>query len=149
MRSRVHRLVGSWRLEACEAVDSDGTVLFPLGPQAVGILIYTADGSMSVAIMKGDRPRFAASDILGGTREEKALAAEGFLSYSGRYEVLGSRVRHTIEVSLFPNWVGSVQERIVDLGDDTLVLKTDPIPLGGRTRVAQMRWRRLRTEGAA
>jgi hypothetical protein len=40
---------------------------------------------------------------------------EGFVAYGGRYSFSGDRVIHHVEMSLFPNWVGSDQERTVSL----------------------------------
>jgi hypothetical protein len=139
-----NELVGAWELETCEARGDDGSRLFPLGERPKGLLLYTASQAMSVAIMRGDRTPFLARDILAGTEREKALAAETYLSYAGRWTVAGDRVCHSITVSLFPNWVGTVQERRVKLHDDRLELSTDPILLGGQTRVASMTWRRAR-----
>ncbi len=44
---------------------------------------------MSVAIMRPDRAKFATEDLLGGTAEERARAAETYVSYCGRYEFRG------------------------------------------------------------
>jgi hypothetical protein len=137
-------ILGSWELETCEARGGDGPPLLPLGEGAHGLLLYAADRGMSVAIMRAGRAPFAASDILAGTQREKAEAAESYLSYSGRWDLVGARIRHTITVSLFPNWVGTVQERRVKLHGNRLELSTDPITFGGRTRVALMIWRRVK-----
>jgi hypothetical protein len=40
---------------------------------------------------------------------------EDFVAYAGRYSFHGDRVVHHVELSLFPNWVGSDQERWVEL----------------------------------
>jgi len=136
-------LVGAWALELCEARDDAGHVMLPLGPSPAGVLVYAQAGVMSVAIMREGRPRFAAGDIMAGTDTEKARAAESYLSYAGRWELAGDRMHHHVDISLFPNWVGDVQERRVTLDGDVLELATDPITLDGRTRVARMRWRRI------
>ncbi|MGO8998889.1 MAG: lipocalin-like domain-containing protein [Polyangiaceae bacterium] len=142
-------LVGAWELEVCEARGDDGPPLLPLGDNPRGILLYSADYAMSVTIMRAGRTPFAASDILKGTEREKAHAAETYLSYAGRWTLAGDRVRHTIEVSLFPNWVGTVQERRVKLDGGWLELSTDPIVFGGQTRIARMTWRRVKGAGRA
>jgi hypothetical protein len=139
---RAADLVGSWRLLACE-LRGDGAPLLPFGDAPVGYLTYTPSGHMQAAIMAAGRPCFAAPDILRGSVEERARAVEGYLSYAGRYEVNGDRVAHLVEVSLFPNWIGERQERIATLTGDRLALSTDPITIGGITRVARMEWRRL------
>jgi hypothetical protein len=51
-----------------------------------------------------------------------------------------------VNVSLFPNWIDTTQERIVDLSDGGLELRTEPVVFGGRTRVVRMRWSRVRKD---
>lgn len=47
---------------------------------------------------------------MGGTIEEKASAAETYVSYCGRYGVEGDKIIHHIEVGFFPNWISVKQE---------------------------------------
>ena len=136
-------LVGTWRLESCEVLDDGVSVQRPFGSMPSGILAYTVEGFMLAAIMHGDRVHPETADPFAATAAEKAALVDGFLSYGGTYEIAGNRVRHRIDVSLFPNWVGTTQERIVLLEGDTLVLSTDPGTLGG-SRVARLGWRRVR-----
>jgi hypothetical protein len=139
-------LVGTWRLVSWENRSvGDGEVSHPLGKDAVGYIMYGRDGYMSVAIMRPDRARFAAGDLLGGTAEERARAAETYVSYCGRYEFRGDTVVHRVELSLFPDWVGIEQERLVEVEGDRLTLSTRPILLGGGQRTAHLIWERART----
>lgn len=139
-------LVGTWRLVSWENRSvGDGEVSHPLGKDAVGYIMYGRDGYMSVAIMRPDRARFAAGDLLGGTAEERARAAETYVSYCGRYELRGDTVVHRVELSLFPDWVGIEQERLVEVEGDRLTLSTRPILLGGGQRTAHLIWERART----
>jgi len=135
-------LVGRWRLVSLETVRADGTIGYPLGPDAAGSLVYTDDGYMSVAIMKADREPILSGDLLGGTGDEKARAAEGYVSYCGRYEYHGDFVVHHVELSLFPNWIGGTQERRVDLSGSRLTLHAPPIVMGGGEQVARVVWER-------
>ena len=86
--------------------------------------MYNDDGYMFVAIMAPHRLRFAADDLLSATKEEEALAEETYLSYCGRYDFLGDTVVHHVEMSLFPNWIGGDQVRVVDLRGNRLTLST-------------------------
>ena len=139
-------LIGTWRLLSWENRSlADGGVSHPLGEDAVGYLMYGPDGYMSVAISRPDRARFAAGDLLGGGEEERARAAETYVSYCGTYEFRGETVVHFVELSLFPNWVGAEQERLVEVAGDRLVLSTRPILLGGVQRTAHLIWERVRT----
>ncbi len=95
---------------------------------------------MSVAIMRPDRPKFAAGDLLSGSAQERARAAGTYVSYFGQYEFLGDTVVHRVKLSLFPNWVGVEQERLVEVKGDRLTLSTRPILLGGVQRTAHLIW---------
>ncbi|HEX2182113.1 MAG TPA: lipocalin-like domain-containing protein [Rubrobacteraceae bacterium] len=138
-------LVGTWRLVSWENRSVDGEVSYPLGTDAVGYIMYGQDGYMSVAIMRPDRAKFAAEDLLGGDAEERAEAAGTYVSYCARYEFRGDTVVHRVELSLFPNWVGVEQERLVEVAGDRLVLSTRPILLGGVRRTAHLIWERVGT----
>ena len=121
-----------------------------MGEHPDGLLTYTADGTMVGIMGPGDRPRFAADDVTGGTDDERALAFATFIAYGGRYEVIGDTVTHDVETSLFPNWIGTRQQRRWEL-DPTgrhLMLTSPPLLLGGSTRVQRLRWERL-PEGPA
>jgi hypothetical protein len=55
-------------------------------------------------------------------------------------------VRHHIELSLFPNWTGVTQERIVSLNGDTLRISTPPLLIKGKVQTAHLVWKRARNE---
>ncbi len=137
-------LIGTWRLVSWENRSVDGQIIHPLGEDAVGYIMYNQDGYMFVAIMRSDRPKFPAGDLLRGSTEEKAQAAGTYVSYCGRYEFRGDTVVHHVELSLFPNWVGVEQERLVEVRGDRLILSTRPILLGGMLRTAHLIWERVR-----
>lgn len=135
-------LIGTWRLVSWENRSLDGRVSYPLSEDAVGYIMYNEDGYMFVAIMHPDRAKFAAGDLLSGSIEEKAQAASTYVSYCGSYEFRGETVRHHVELSLFPNWVGVDQERLVEVRGNRLTLSTRPILLGGIQRTAHLVWER-------
>ena len=136
-------LVGGWRLVSWENRAADGQITYPMGTDALGALLYTADGRFSVTISRRDRAGFAAGDLLSGTTNEKARAVEGFVAYAGRYSFHGDRVVHHVELSLFPNWVGTDQERWVELGGDRLTLSASPLLLAGKRQVPRLVWERV------
>ena len=136
-------LVVTWRLISWENRSVDGQISYPLGEDVVGYIMYGPDGYMFVAIMNPDRPRFAAADLLSGSPEERAQAAGSYVSYCGRYEFRGDTVIHHVELSLFPNWVGVEQERLVEVRGNRLMLSTRPILLGGMQRTAHLIWERV------
>ena len=139
-------LVGTWRLVSWENRSVvDGRVSYPLGEAAVGYIMYGEDGHVSVTISRPDRAKFATEDLLGGDAEERARAAGTYVSYCGRYEFRGDTVVHRVELSLFPNWVGIEQERLVEIEGNRLTLSTRPILLGGVQRTAHLIWEAVGT----
>lgn len=69
-------LIGTWRLISWETRSVDGQkISYPLGKDAVGYIMYNEDGDMFVAIIRPNRVRSAAGDLLGGSIEEKVQAA--------------------------------------------------------------------------
>jgi hypothetical protein len=144
--SKVHgreALVGAWQLLSWENRAADGQVTYPMGTDALGSLLYTASGRFSVTISRRGRAGFAAGDLLGGTTEEQARAVEGFVAYAGRYSFHGDRVVHHVELSLFPNWVGSDQQRWVELNGDRLTLSARPLLLASQLQVPRLVWERV------
>jgi hypothetical protein len=136
-------LIGTWRLKSWESRSEDGRVTYPLGPDAVGYLSYTADGFMAGTMMCRDRPPFAGPDLRGGSPVEKAAAVDTYLTYCGRYEVREGMAIHHIELSLFPNWIGADHERFFELEGDQLTITTPPLQIGGQS-VQRLVWERAR-----
>jgi hypothetical protein len=135
-------VVGTWRLKLWETRTADGRVAYPLGRDAVGYLIYTAGGHMVVTMMRVNRPAFAGDDLLGGTLDEQATAAAGYVTYCGRYEIRDGTVVHHVELSLFPNWVGIDQVRFAEVEGDELTITTERLAIGGET-VNRLVWERV------
>jgi Lipocalin-like domain len=139
-------LIGTWRLLSWENRSvEDGQLSYPLGEDATGYIMYNEDGYMFVAIMAPHRLRFAHDDLLSATKEEEALAEETYVSYCGRYDFLGDTVVHHVELSLFPNWIGGDQERLVDLRGERLTLSTRALLLRGIQQTAHLIWERVST----
>jgi len=148
LRWRRHRHViesARWDLETSvwENRTLAGEVSHPLGEDASGYIAYSEDGYVFVAIMGAAREPFVAGDLLSGSTAEQARAAETYVSYCGRYEFRGDTVLHHEELSLFPNWVGFTQERLVEISGDRLALSTRPLLLQGRQQTAHLLWERL------
>jgi hypothetical protein len=139
-------LVGTWKLVSWESADSNGEVTRPLGDHPVGFLMYGADGRMCIEMMNPNRPKFASGDPLNGTIDEVRGAFETFNGYCASYSLDEQRstVTHRIDVSPFPNFVGTDQVRFLTLSVDRLTLRTPPRLLGGRTGTSALVWERLR-----
>ena len=121
------QFVGSWELQEWTIESRDGKKEFPFGTDAIGQINYDNNGSMSVLIMKNNRPQFLSEDPLQSQSDEVMVAFEGFIAYSGNYEVdLNSKqVVHQIKISSFPNWVGQNQIRKFEFNENKLTLSTD------------------------
>lgn len=133
-------LVGQWRLSAWRRIAGDGTVTYPFGEDATGLLIYTADGHMAVQMTAAGRPKLDTTDPRGGGTEERAAAYSTSLAYVGRYEVNGGEVTHRLGGCSFPNWSDTVQVRPFTCDGGRLVLRTPPSQIDGITVVNEMAW---------
>ena len=91
--------------------------------------------------MAAGRPPYADGDLQGGTADG-AAAAGGYIAYSGPFQVADDgTLTHEMDVSLFPNWIGSVQQRAVRLDGDRLQLGTAaPVRIDGREVDAVLLW---------
>lgn len=135
-------LVGTWTLVAWRRIVDGGKPTYPLGEDATGILIYTADGRMAVQLTAASRPTLPENDPLGGDVEARAEAYSTCLGYIGGYEVRGDEVVHTIDVSIYPRWAGAEQVRPFTYSGDELVLRTPPVQGAQGTVVNELAWRR-------
>lgn len=136
------QLAGTWTLRSYQLVGSRGRVRYPYGEDAVGFIVYGADGFMAVSIMAANRPFFAGAGIRRRTAAEGAEATRTYLSYCGRYEVQAGRIVHHIKMSLFPNWTGTSQERFYRIDGDMLELRSTPLLSDGAAPYALLVWER-------
>ncbi|AKM01391.1 MULTISPECIES: lipocalin-like domain-containing protein [Burkholderia cepacia complex] len=139
------QLVGAWRLVSYEVRPRDGSaVAYPLGRDVRGWILYTPDGYMSAQLMAAGRPPYTDGDLHGGTVDERATAARGYIAYSGPFRVDDDgTLTHEMDVSLYPNWIGNVQQRVVMLDGDRLQLGTAaPARIDGREVDAVLLWAR-------
>jgi hypothetical protein len=138
-------LVGSWRLRTWVAFSEDGSESLPMGDAPEGLLIYSPDGTMIVLMARAGRPGIASEDVTGGTEVERAEAFASFIAYGGAYAVEGDSVSHHVEMSQFPNWVGTIQRRrwALDPTNAVLTITSPPVTLGGAARVQRLTWERV------
>jgi hypothetical protein len=142
-------LVGAWKLLILE-FRSDGQVVFPAGRDATGMCLYDETGHVSTQLMRVDRPRFAASDLLGGTDAEIVAAAKGYVAYGGTYveDAVHGVVVHHVTHSLFPNWVGKDRVLFFKRTGDRLIVSAPTVVVGGHLMDAMLVFQRLeRVEG--
>jgi hypothetical protein len=142
--SDARSLIGVWRLRRYRTQYDDEPVLYPLGEDAQGYIMYTPDGYMSGTMQRARVVPFRSADRLGASTEEKARAFESYVTYCGRYRVEGDAAYHRIELSLLPNWIGEEQVRRIDWQDDDRVRLVGEWRFDGRRRVAVVEWERAR-----
>ena len=66
-------LIGAWTLQSYVSMSIDGSdVVYPLGVDARGIIMYTPDGYMSAQLMRRDKGE-----------------ADGYFNYAGPFTVVG------------------------------------------------------------
>lgn len=116
-----------------------------MGDAPEGLLVYSGDGTMIALMAQAERARIASDDMTGGTEAERAQAFESFVAYGGSFEVDGNVVSHQVEMSQFPNWVGTVQRRRWELDPEArlLTLTSPPVTVGGATRIQRLTWERV------
>ena len=140
------RLIGAWKLESYVEKPVDGsTPFYPMGEKPQGIIMYTSDGYMSAQLMHPDRPPFASGDWFRGSDEEFREEALGYIAYCGPFHTDEDKqtLTHSMFVSLFPNWLGHTQPRVVKIEGDMLHLSSaTPIMSGGKRTMSYLSWRR-------
>ncbi len=133
------RLVGAWSLVRWYVTYPDGSVTEPLGPGAEGLLVYTADGWMSAAMMARDRPRLSHRNPRSAPALERATAFDTFFAYTCRWRVVGRGVEHHVTLSHNPALVGTIQTRSIRMRGRTLTLSAEE-PVADGTRVHRLQW---------
>jgi hypothetical protein len=137
---------GTWKLVSWKIERANGELTDPpLGPDPLGWIMYHPGGHMSVVLMRPDRPKFASNNLMDATPEEVEAAFEGYISYCGFYEVNEQEhlVIHRLQLSSFPNFVGTEQKRHFEFTGDRLTLKTPPLTMLGDAQIHRLIWERL------
>ena len=136
-------LLGAWKLKSLETRASDGSVSYPWGKEVLDYVIFSPEGYFCVAIMNANRKKFSSQDMKGGTVEDRANAADSYLSYCGPYGIERDKFRVKVEVSLFPNWIGGIQERNFKIEGKTLFVSTAPPLVNGKEQVGYLIFERV------
>lgn len=134
METLFEKLIGSWTLvELIEVPVNGGEITHPMGENPKGLIIYNPDGYMSAQIMDTHRENF---------HQEGST----YLAYSGPFKTDDEKqlVRHTMYISLFPNWTGQTQNRIVIFKDGFLHLESEkPFTSNSRLVSHKLTWKRV------
>lgn len=122
-------VTGSWKLESFLIEDKQGNAR-SWGSNAQGLLIYTADGHMSVSINK---------DLENKSTVETQNIFDSILFYSGTYSVDGDTIKHKVTQASNPARIGKEMLRFANLQNNLLTLAS-PQESFGR---AILKWRKI------
>ena len=140
------QLIGAWKLVSYTEIPLDASAPFyPMSENPMGIIMYTPDGYMSAQLMHPDRKNFASGDWFNGTIEEYQGEASTYIAYTGPFHVDEEKqtLTHSMFTSLFPNWTGQTQGRLVKIEGDFLHLSSaSPIISGGKKVNSKLMWKR-------
>jgi hypothetical protein len=123
----IEQLVGAWTLVAWYETTADGEVRYPLGENAIGQIIYTADRRVAAQLVASSQARLHSEDWREATEAESARAWKNYFGYFGAFSIDLDRqaVVHHIEGSWFPNLQGTDQVRRFRFEGKQLVLDAD------------------------
>lgn len=130
------QLIGAWDLISQYIMYPDGRKVESRGENPIGILMYDANGNMSVQLMRNEEPMLQHTDL---TQLDTAM--NEYHAYFGTYEVDEEQqiVYHIIEGAMYPPYRGTKQIRHFVLDGDMLYLKN--LNTGDETK-REIVWRR-------
>lgn len=138
------KIIGTWKLVSWVYKNARNETVDFFGDNPVGILMYDRSGYMNAQLMRGDRPNISAAGLGEGLKEEIETAYKTYAAYFGKYrERSPGELVHTVEGSLFPNWVGHDEIRYAEITGDALVLSAPPVKIEGNDVVFYVTWRRV------
>jgi len=146
MKTLHEQLIGAWKLVSYVEKPVDGSAPFyPFTENPEGIIMYTPDGFMSAQLCAPGRKPFRSGDWFKGTVEEYEAQATTYIAYTGPFNVDEEKqtLTHSMFISLFPNWIGQTQPRVVKIeGDDLYLSSAAPIQSSGKTVISALHWKR-------
>jgi hypothetical protein len=140
------QLVGGWCLRRWTIDYPDGrAATMPFGPDAVGLLVYAADGWMTATMSRARRTELSSGPGAAASAEARAQAFSEYLSYAGRWELRGADIVHHVEWSMNPALIGTLQVRRACLAEGDLELSAEEVDAtSGRRRHHRISWQRAR-----
>jgi hypothetical protein len=140
------QLIRAWKLISYEERPVDGSPSFyPMSERPMGIIMYTPDGYMSAQLSQPNRKPFASGDWFKGTDDDYKQGASTYIAYTGEFHVDEEKktLTHSMFISMFPNWIGQTQPRVVTLEEDELHLSSaSQIQSSGKSVMSYLKWKR-------
>ena len=138
-------IVGTWRLVSwVEEETATKAQHKHFGDKPSGILMYTADGRMSI-IFSDPRRQPPATAV--ATDAEAAMLYRTMVAYAGSYRMEGNTVYVRAEVTWNRGWDEMYRPPVtVEVNGDRLIYKTAPFvsPFIGKMIVATLVWDRVK-----
>lgn len=122
---------GTYKLESFEIEEGSGHRR-PWGKDVHGLLIYTADGYMSVSINKAVETK---SD------NDSKNIFDSILFYSGTYQSDGGTITHQVTQASNPQRIGKTLMRYANIEGDKVTLSSPKESFG----IAHLTWKRIVT----
>lgn len=112
----------TWELVSFQSEDKNGEIIYPLGKNAKGFILFTSGNRISVHIMAVDRNKDTTLQFL--TEAEEKMSDLGYHAYTGSFVIDEEKeiLETSVEVSLISSYVGSKQPRKVKTENGNLYL---------------------------
>lgn len=139
-----NNFIGEWSLISMTNEIDNKIISTPNGNNLKGLLIYNETGTMSAQLGNFERSKFKSNDFRYGLTDEIIPAFNGFISYFGTYSINEEKsyIVHNVEMSLFPNWIGTKVKRYYEFKDNLLILRATPILENGIEVTPTLKWER-------
>lgn len=125
------RILGTWRLKSAIGRDDNGNLLPPpLGPAAMGLNTFRADGRMMSVIGDGR------SSLPPGEQRQ-------FVAYSGNYTFDGTTLTTRVDASSDASRIGGDQVRRVRFENGLMVLAPPRRLFAGVMQHQELTWERI------
>lgn len=137
------QIQGNWSLVSIVTVEG-GKKIDVYGTNPKGSMMITPDGRFSIIIVRRDLPKIAAKNKLKGTNEENRAIVQGAYAIFGKWSVLDEKehtVSLTIEGSMYPNFDGEVQKRVMTVTGDEMKVTIAKSSMGTKNYLL---WKRLK-----
>ncbi|NBO29713.1 MAG: hypothetical protein EBV10_10810 [Synechococcaceae bacterium WB6_1A_059] len=143
MINDVSKFFGVWELKSFTTQYENNDVVYPLGNDAIGLLIYNPNGYVNVTLQKKKFDHFKLPDRQLASNEEKITAFDTFYAYTGKWFLKDNLMHHKIIMSIIPNWINTIITREpVWINNNNLNLYA-VWNVDGKKRTANLSWKKV------
>lgn len=129
-------LVGAWHLERYVDTPEKGPPVFAFGEHPVGLFVFTADGHVSIHIMRNP----PTAESTSADPDPDACVPTWYCSYFGTYTVepSGKRWVTHVEGGNIPSFIGTDQPRAFSIKGDRLTISESYVAEGQTFRAERV-----------